>query len=171
MATLHIEGVAQTLEIKPGQSLLDVIVESAVPIATSCGGVAACGLCRLTVLEGMELLRALAPREEEHLGNLLVERGMRLACQARLVSEGELRVKIPAVDDIARRKQEKMTRMVREQRAQRRAEQEAKRQARDQQRRGGSPGVPGLAQPRSAGTQDGADSGAGGGRRRRRRRR
>lgn len=121
MATLHLDGTSRALPLQTGRSLLDVIMDAAHPIATSCGGQAACGLCRLEVLEGMDHLRPVAPREVEHLGNLLVQRGWRLACQARLVVDGDVRVRVPPVVDIAQRKQARWTEQMRQRQRERAA--------------------------------------------------
>ncbi|MFH1812237.1 MAG: 2Fe-2S iron-sulfur cluster-binding protein [Pseudomonadota bacterium] len=114
MSTLYLDGTEHRIELALGHSLLDAIMSAPHPIATACGGLAACGLCRLEVLEGMHNLREVGPREVEHLGNLLVERGWRLACQSRLIHDGDVRVRVPPVVDIAARKQAKLTEQLRQ---------------------------------------------------------
>jgi ferredoxin len=121
MATLHLDGTARALPLALGRSLLDVIMDAAHPIATACGGQAACGLCRVEVLAGMDFLRPVGPREVEHLGNLRIQRGWRLACQARLVVDGDVRVRVPEVVDTAQRKQARWTEQLRQRQRERAA--------------------------------------------------
>jgi len=82
-------------------------MRAAVPISTSCGARAGCGLCRVTVRSGGELLSPLVPSEIGHLGSVAKIVGMRLACQARIVAEGEIEIDVPPVVDVAARKRDK----------------------------------------------------------------
>jgi ferredoxin len=137
MPTLRVQGIADPIEVRDNGSILDAVMESSIPIATACGGVAACGLCRVTVHKGGDLLTPFNRRESEHLGNLAERAGRRLACQARFVQDGEVEVEIPPVADRAADKQEKWTRMMRERRQRQATEQKQKHQQRQQRRQGG----------------------------------
>jgi 2Fe-2S ferredoxin len=100
-----------------------VLLDNHEPISTSCGGIAACGMCRLRVVSGGEALAPVNHKETMQLGNLLVQQGWRLACQSKLLAEARIEIDVPPPIDTAERKQAKWTRMQRE----RQREQQARR--------------------------------------------
>lgn len=112
MPSLTIRGHDRALQADLHRSILDVVMDNAVPISTSCGGVAACGQCRVTVRAGAALLSVANERELHHLGSATVATGVRLACQARFVADGVVEIDIPPVATVDQR-QEKFTRMMR----------------------------------------------------------
>lgn len=111
MTRVHVAGVAEPLKAAAGASLLQVLQAAKLPIATSCGGVATCALCRVTVLSGREHLSPLRDEELVHLGSIAKLVGLRLACQARCSGDGEVRVEVPEVEDVAARKARKAERL------------------------------------------------------------
>lgn len=111
MTKIVLHGVPQALEAPVGASLLEAIQEADHPIATSCGGVATCGLCKVTVQQGKENLSPICQEEINHLGSIAKIVGLRLACQARCSGEGEVRVEVPEVEDVAARKAAKAERL------------------------------------------------------------
>ncbi|MBN2360990.1 MAG: (2Fe-2S)-binding protein [Deltaproteobacteria bacterium] len=121
MASVRVLPTGRELTCEPGRSLLDVLLDHREPIATSCGGVAACGMCRLRVDSGAAALNAVDPRETQLIGNLLVQQGWRLACQARLTADASIAIEVPPPIDSAGRKQAKWTRMQRQRQSERRA--------------------------------------------------
>jgi ferredoxin len=68
------------LDAHEGEDLLEVLQRGGYAVATACGGVASCGLCRVDVLSGIEALSAPRPHEAVHLSSP----EHRLACQARI---------------------------------------------------------------------------------------
>jgi len=97
---VRVVGSERALDAEPGDSLLALLQRHAHPIATACGGVASCGLCRLTVVSGQQLLSPLKPEEVHHLGNVAKLISARLACQSVVAdAEGEITVEVPAVED------------------------------------------------------------------------
>lgn len=112
MAKITIAGPTErTVEAAPGTSLLRALQEGGHPISTSCGGVATCALCRVTVTQGKEHLSPLVDSEINHLGTIAKIVGLRLACQAKLTGTGDVRVEVPEVEDVAARKAAKAARM------------------------------------------------------------
>ena len=93
-----------------GEDLLEVLQSHGVPIATSCGGVASCGLCRVTVVQGKESISPITPQEILHLGNVAKLLGLRLACQSKICGSGEIVVDVPVVGDVEGRKRRKAER-------------------------------------------------------------
>lgn len=119
---VRVDGTDRVFDGKAGDDLLEVFQSNGEPIATSCGGVASCGLCRVTIVSGGEHLVPIKPQELVHLGNVAKVIGLRLACQAQLRDdvEGEPRevvVRIPPVDDVEERKRRKAERSRLEKRA------------------------------------------------------
>jgi 2Fe-2S ferredoxin len=101
----------QVLEAPEGTSLLAALQAHNYPVATSCGGVATCGLCRVTVRQGRENLTALVEGELTHLGSIAKVVGLRLACQAKLTGLGDVTVDVPPLEDVAARKARKAERL------------------------------------------------------------
>jgi uncharacterized 2Fe-2S/4Fe-4S cluster protein (DUF4445 family) len=75
-------------------SLLRSIEESGVRIRSVCGGLGICGKCVVRVLRGREILSSPTDAENRWLDEKL-EEGFRLACQTRMLREGEVEVWIP----------------------------------------------------------------------------
>ncbi len=111
MAKIRIDSSDRVFDAPEGEDLLEVLQSNGYPIATSCGGVASCGLCRLTIVRGAELLSPLKSQEVQHLGTVAKVLGLRLACQSRIVGEGEIVVRVPPVDDVEDRKRRKAERL------------------------------------------------------------
>ncbi len=111
MTRIAIAGSDKVVVGPAGSSLLTVLQEAGHPIATSCGGVATCGLCKVTVQQGKENLSPICQEEINHLGSIAKIVGLRLACQARCSGEGEVRVEVPEVEDVAARKAAKAERL------------------------------------------------------------
>ena len=72
------------IECCPNSTLLNVIVNANLKIETACGGKCACHLCRITVTEGAENLEAPSRKEARALGNILLDKGVRLSCQIKI---------------------------------------------------------------------------------------
>lgn len=111
MTRIAIAGSDRVVDAPAGSSLLEVLLEASHPIATSCGGVATCGLCKVTVQEGKEHLSPICAEEINHLGSIAKIVGLRLACQARCSGDGDVRVLVPEVEDVAARKAAKAERL------------------------------------------------------------
>ena len=107
---LFVVGRKEPIVVEEKEDFLDALQRAGVPIRTSCGGVATCGLCRLTVVEGSKNLTAFKAQEELHLGNVAPIVGLRLACQTRFACEADVRVSVPPVDDVHARKRRKIER-------------------------------------------------------------
>ena len=101
----------RVLEATAGTSLLSALQGAGYPVSTSCGGVATCALCRVTVVTGREHLTPIVESEITHLGTIARIVGLRLACQAKLTGTGDVRVDVPPVEDVAARKAAKAERL------------------------------------------------------------
>ena len=119
MAQIHIVGSDLVISAPVGTSLLQALQGASHPISTSCGGRASCGLCRLMVKRGKELLSPLGDNEIVHLGTVAKVIDLRLACQAVIERDGDLELQIPEVTDVVERKRAQ-TLASHEQRARRR---------------------------------------------------
>ena len=73
-----------------GQILLEAARDARVDIDSFCGGRCSCGTCRVKVIRGE--LSQMDLNEEVVLGATAVNKGYRLACQARLGSDVEVEV-------------------------------------------------------------------------------
>lgn len=104
MARLKVRGSPAEIDVPTGTSILGALQAAGYPVSTSCGGRAICGLCRIMVLQGREILTPIDPKEITHLGNVAKVIGARLACQACVTGDGEIEVDVPAVVDHTERK-------------------------------------------------------------------
>jgi ferredoxin len=88
------EGIAVELSAAPGGALIDALDVVGSPVPFSCRS-AACGTCRIEVLDGAEQLTAPAQDELDLLCIFDADVAcVRLACQARLTASAEkLRVR------------------------------------------------------------------------------
>jgi ferredoxin, 2Fe-2S len=110
MVTIRVVGSPTILSSALGVTLFEALQRGSVPVGTSCGGRAACGMCRVTVLRGAECLSPILPEEITHLGSVAKIVGTRLSCQARLVADGEIELEVPEAVDVAARKRDKARR-------------------------------------------------------------
>ncbi|WP_340024450.1 2Fe-2S iron-sulfur cluster-binding protein [Paenibacillus sp. FSL K6-1096] len=83
----------RSISVKTGVSLLEAVRRAGIVLPTRCGGKAGCLMCKVSV-EGGEAaaLRPPGDAERRKLGSLL-EKGVRLACQATV--QGDVCVHIP----------------------------------------------------------------------------
>ena len=88
--TLSVTGAA-------GERLLDLFDEAAAPMVFSCRS-ASCGVCRVDVETGSDLLAPPEEDERETLDAFSSPHARRLACQVRLCAASGL-VRLVAVDD------------------------------------------------------------------------
>src|SRR6201997_826684 len=90
--------INKTYEAKPGESILDVAINSDIPIQHACGGFCACTTCHVLVKSGEN---SLSKMEEDELDRLERVAGMRndsrLACQSRV--HGDVTVEIVNLDE------------------------------------------------------------------------
>jgi 2Fe-2S ferredoxin len=84
----------QRVECEVGESLFGVARRAGIPVSTACVGKATCGLCRVKIVAGEELLSPLNGDERKHLGNVYFINRMRLSCQARVMAAGDVCVEV-----------------------------------------------------------------------------
>jgi 2Fe-2S ferredoxin len=78
-----------------GTSLLDAARKIDAPEGSACGGVCACSTCHVYVDEGAALLSAAEEEEEDILDKAFdVRMTSRLGCQAKLVKDGRVALRI-----------------------------------------------------------------------------
>jgi Na+-transporting NADH:ubiquinone oxidoreductase subunit F len=78
------------LIVKPGGTLLNVLAEKNLFLASACGGGGTCAMCTCNVMEGGgEVL----PTETNHLNRKQVAEKLRLACQVKV--KEDMKIKVP----------------------------------------------------------------------------
>jgi len=88
MTTLTLMPSGKTLDVAPGSSLLQAIIQAGVQLAGKCGGNASCGGCHVFIQEGRKTVSRLTPAENAKLDTLVgVGSKSRLACQVTLGAE------------------------------------------------------------------------------------
>jgi 2Fe-2S ferredoxin len=103
-ARVRIAGTDYVFDAPEGEDLLEILQSNGYPVETSCGGVAACGLCRVTIEAGRDLLSGIRDGEVSHLGSEAGRLGARLACQSKVRATGapelaELVVRVPRCEE------------------------------------------------------------------------
>ena len=83
-----------SIEVEPGQSILDAAEAAGVPMGDACGGNCGCSTCHVHVQEGFESLEEMEDAEDDILGRASdVQYTSRLGCQAQ-VEDTDLVVKV-----------------------------------------------------------------------------
>jgi ferredoxin len=83
------------VEVPVGTSILEASKKCGAPEGDACGGVCACSTCHVYVDQGGELLSEAEEGEEDILDKAFdVRMSSRLGCQAKIIREGEIAVRI-----------------------------------------------------------------------------
>jgi 2Fe-2S ferredoxin len=95
MPRVRFEPDGVEIEVKPGTTILQAAEQSGARLGSACGGVCACSTCHVYIAEGLEALSEMEEAEEDILDKAFdVRRNSRLACQARLQTDGRTVVTI-----------------------------------------------------------------------------
>jgi len=77
-----------TVEVKPGESILDAAEECGARVGHACGGNLACSTCHCYVSQGIDSLPEIADKENDIMDKAFdVRPESRLGCQARIGQE------------------------------------------------------------------------------------
>jgi len=87
---IRFEPSGVTVAVSPGTSLFEAAHRARVTVPSICGGQCDCGECRVWVLEGE--VTPLTQEEVNSLDPVELEKGMRLACCARVRSSARIRI-------------------------------------------------------------------------------
>lgn len=103
---INLDPIGTQTAIKTNDNLLSGLLKSDLNVLQECGGRGMCSTCHVYIKEGMESLSPLNRREKRSLEVITTcKTNSRLACQARVVSEG-VTVELPEgmylsqIDDI-----------------------------------------------------------------------
>ncbi|MCC6994248.1 MAG: 2Fe-2S iron-sulfur cluster binding domain-containing protein [Deltaproteobacteria bacterium] len=95
MIRVTYQPLDKTVEARPGDNLFDLAQRERVPISTACVGKGTCGLCRVKIVSGGELLSPVGALDKKHIGNVYFITKVRLSCQAVLNGDGDVVVEVP----------------------------------------------------------------------------
>jgi len=84
-------GEEFSVESAPGKTLLDISRDAGIPHMSVCGGRARCSTCRVMVLSDERTLSPIGYAEQQLLDRINAAPNMRLACQARVLRNTEIR--------------------------------------------------------------------------------
>ncbi len=90
MAKVIFRPSGKEAEAKIGENLLKVAIRADVGLKYSCGGAPSCAMCKVVVCSGEELLSKQETKELDLLGNTYFLTKKRLACQSKVLAEGEI---------------------------------------------------------------------------------
>lgn len=77
-----------------GHTLYDILSNCGIDPGGICGGRGYCGKCKLEIVEGVEYLSETTEVEKHYLSSEELSENVRLACQAKVLDKGRLRVKL-----------------------------------------------------------------------------
>ena len=84
MPAIVFEPLAVRIECRAGETVFAAARRQNVPVPTACVGRGTCGLCRVKIVAGEELLSPINPTEKRHLGNTYFITKLRLSCQVEV---------------------------------------------------------------------------------------
>ncbi|HXE95328.1 MAG TPA: ASKHA domain-containing protein [Dongiaceae bacterium] len=90
LLTVQLEDQDRRVLFESGSSVRDILDETDIRVRAACNGTGACGLCRIRITEGDA--GEPAAIELASLGNGLLDKGVRLACQ--VTADNNLRIEI-----------------------------------------------------------------------------
>jgi ferredoxin len=86
---VRLEPIAQETAVETNGNLLSVLMAKDLDVLRECGGRGMCATCHVYVKQGMEALTSINRREQRTLEVITsCKPNSRLACQARVVSDG-----------------------------------------------------------------------------------
>lgn len=93
-------GHQYSIEMKPGETILDICLENDIPIEHICGGNAACTSCKVKIVSGGNTLSEKNTDEEFLLRSAnLIGDEIRLGCQCKLIAENHSSLSIEILND------------------------------------------------------------------------
>ena len=88
------DGASAAVDLPVGASLFEAGARAQAAIDTACVGKGTCGLCRVRIVAGADHLVAYTDEERRHLGNVYHLTKVRLACRAKLVTDGDVTIQV-----------------------------------------------------------------------------
>ena len=83
-AIVRCEPSGREIKVVHDTNLLDAVLRAGLGLGQSCDGIALCGFCRVTVLDGLENLSPMGEEERKILAAHPTGADERLACCARV---------------------------------------------------------------------------------------
>lgn len=83
-ATVRFEPSGREVTVVHDTTLLDAVLQASLPLGQSCDGIALCGFCRVTVVDGLANLSPRVGEELKLLQSLHAGPTERLACCAKV---------------------------------------------------------------------------------------
>ena len=89
----------ETIQTNPVRSILNALLQHGIPIEHVCGGKAACGTCKIRILEGEQYLNPMTESERIRLSKGRKENSppehIRLACQTYAYRDIKIQILSP----------------------------------------------------------------------------
>jgi len=92
---VHFQPIGTKIEARKDSSLLDLARDSGAAIESICSSLGKCGKCKVIVRSGGKALGKVTESEKRILDKRELKDGVRLACQARVVSPANITVDVP----------------------------------------------------------------------------
>jgi len=105
--SIRFEPAGVNIDVAPDVCVRDAAIQANVMVASTCGGVGSCGLCKVKVTAGAEHLSPMTPLETGKLGNVFFITKERLACQTKCAGDVTVQVPDEMKDRMARQEKNK----------------------------------------------------------------
>ncbi len=92
---IHFQPLGRKTRPRPGAILLDLANDAGVSIESICSSMGRCGKCKVIVRSGSSHLNIVNDSEKQAIRDIDLIAGMRLACQAKIVTEGNIVIEVP----------------------------------------------------------------------------
>ena len=87
MAQIHFIKSYPSIHLQSGTNLMDALIQSGLPVASSCRGDGICGKCKVRILKGPDNLSPMEELEMQTQEKQGVESQHRLSCQAQVLED------------------------------------------------------------------------------------
>ncbi|MCS6820634.1 MAG: (2Fe-2S)-binding protein [Microscillaceae bacterium] len=96
MPTIKIQNLANiSIQVVENQTILACLQQHSIDWMQACGGKGRCTTCKMVILEGQTLLAPLTEAELRFIAQGKLKEQERLACQCKIIQEGEVKVVVP----------------------------------------------------------------------------
>ncbi len=92
---IHFQPLGRKTRPRPGTTLLDLANDAGVSIESICGSTGKCGKCKVIVRSGSSHINSVNNSEKHAIREIDIAEGMRLACQAKIITAGNIVIEVP----------------------------------------------------------------------------
>lgn len=84
MPTIYFKKNKPPIQTLSKDHLMKILMDSGIPVASSCGGDGICGKCKIQIIDGMKNLSTENETEKVLRERLNIDKSQRISCQCRV---------------------------------------------------------------------------------------